>query len=409
MNKAPRYFIWDYILAISTFMVCTGPIISKLTMYFGFSLALSNLINGFTIFLPIVQMAGSIAYGMAASPVHFLRHTNGIWRLYFPLVFLSVLLPPEEGKWMMVISYMLAVGILQFALSPQTSWMSSCVDGQAPANYYARRETSYMMSFTVLFCVFSLVIDYAEKQGKLQNAFVLTGIFVSVMMLLSLSVMLRIPKPPTKPRRTPDLKALLEPFYYKEFKKVIASNVAWNFSVNFSFCFAMLYQVQVLKLSFFTIMLWTTAANLVRTAGTVAAGKMAERMGWPRVDGLSCVIMAVACLIWALTNPQNARYLYPAGIILCTLPYSGLAVGFMKTQLVHSPEDNRSIYVAVLAFMGGVAALAGSLISSSLLHFLEKLSTPRPEYIFYIGIAVSLLAAAACVRVPDCEEGRNEK
>ena len=403
MNKAPRYFIWDYILAMSVFAACTGPIISKLTMYFGFSLALSNFINAFATILPMFQLAGSLAYGMSTSPVHFLRHTNGIWRLYFPLVFFSVLLPGEEGKWMMVISYMLTVGILQFSNSAQVSWMSSCVDSQVGPDYYSKRETWYMVVFTAFFCIVSLAIDYAEKNQMLEKAFIGAGIFASIMMAISLCVLMRIPAPPTNPRKMPNWKGLLEPLMHKDFKRVILSNVAWNVSINFLFCFSVVYQVQVLKLSFFSIMLWTTIANTIRTLCIPAAGKLGEKIGWPRLKALCCVLMAVSGLVWAMTSRENSAYLYPVAMILCTLPYSGLSVGFMKTQIAASPEDSRSIYIAVLACMSGLAALIGSVVSSSALHYLENLPTPHPEYIFYVGIVVTLLAAVtfAIVRNPE--------
>ena len=92
MEKTPRDFIFDNLLSMSAYWACTGAIIASLTAYYGFSLALSNVVTGLSGTLPILQLAGGLAYERTTRPLRFLRLCNGTWRVLLPLVFFSVLL-----------------------------------------------------------------------------------------------------------------------------------------------------------------------------------------------------------------------------------------------------------------------------------------------------------------------------
>ena len=97
MEKTPRDFIFDNLLSMSAYWACTGAIIASLTAYYGFSLALSNVVTGLSGTLPILQLAGGLAYERTTRPLRFLRLCNGTWRVLLPLVFFSVLLPRTAG------------------------------------------------------------------------------------------------------------------------------------------------------------------------------------------------------------------------------------------------------------------------------------------------------------------------
>ena len=407
LKKTPGYFIWDNILAMSAYWACSGTIISSLSEYFGLSLALSNLIIGFTTILPIVQLAGGMAYGHAKNPLTFLRLSGGVWRLFLPAVFFSVLLPKSIGSIVMIISYMLAVGIYQYSASPQISWMSSCVDHQVSQSYYAHREMLFMAAYTVLFCVVSLTIDRTQKSNSLKEGFIGIGIVITILMVASLIVLFKIPAPPTDPKKAPALQELMEPFHDPVFRRVIICNMIWNVSYSFIGSFSSVYQVQVLKLSFVLIMIWVTVSNIARTLFTPLMACLAKRIGWRNVTAFCAFIMAVASVIWAANTRENMSIMYPVAIIMSTIPYAGINVGFLNMQIMTSPEESRSVYVSVLALLNGVGALVGSLICSFLLHKLEAVSPSAPRLIFYAGTFCTLAAMAAILRVSDKKRAQN--
>ena len=213
MEKTPRDFIFDNLLSMSAYWACTGTIIASLTAYYGFSLALSNVVTGLSGTLPILQLAGGLAYERTTRPLRFLRLCNGTWRVLLPLVFFSVLLPRTAGAPLMVVCYVLAIGIYQFACPSQTDWLVSSVEGRVRGDYYSVREMFFMLTYTGVFCAVSLIIDRAARHGAQQTGFLAVGVLETMLLAASLTVLLRLPAPerPEKEEPAPAATALLEP------------------------------------------------------------------------------------------------------------------------------------------------------------------------------------------------------
>ena len=190
MEKTPRDFIFDNLLSMSAYWACTGAIIASLTAYYGFSLALSNVVTGLSGTLPILQLAGGLAYERTTRPLRFLRLCNGTWRVLLPLVFFSVLLPRTAGAPLMVVCYVLAIGIYQFACPSQTDWLVSSVEGRVRGDYYSVREMFFMLTYTGVFCAVSLIIDRAARHGAQQTGFLAVGVLETMLLAASLTVLL---------------------------------------------------------------------------------------------------------------------------------------------------------------------------------------------------------------------------
>ena len=186
MEKTPRDFIFDNLLSMSAYWACTGAIIASLTAYYSFSLALSNVVTGLSGTLPILQLAGGLAYERTTRPLRFLRLCNGTWRVLLPLVFFSVLLPRTAGAPLMVVCYVLAIGIYQFACPSQTDWLVSSVEGRVRGDYYSVREMFFMLTYTGVFCAVSLIIDRAARHGAQQTGFLAVGVLETMLLAAQL-------------------------------------------------------------------------------------------------------------------------------------------------------------------------------------------------------------------------------
>lgn len=405
MDKTSRDFIVDNLLCMSAYWICSGAIISSLTEYFAFSLPLSNFITGLTSTLPILQLAGGLAYGHVSRPFRFLRLTNGLWRFFLPLVFFSVLLPHWAGAPLMIISYLLSVGIFQFAAPSQTTWMTSCVEKTNPPNYYPLREVTFMVTYTILYAVSSLILDWADRTDSHQPAFVIIGVLSAVMLGASLIFLRELPPPPSMPKKAPFFTAMAEPFRDKKFRRVMIANMVWCFSGMFIGGFAALYQVRVLHVSFFQIMLWMTAANIGRTVCVNPMTRLSEKIGWKNVTAFCMGLMALCALTWTFTKRENSLFFFPVATILSAIPLAGMGIGFLKMQVYTSPEESRSVYLSVLSLLNGGASLVGSLFCSSLIHGLEQVSLESLRWVFTIGIIGALFSVLLVLRIPYEEKG----
>ena len=395
-----RGFILDNCLCMSVYWASTGPIISSLTRYFQLSLAASNFISGFTTILPIFQMLGGMAYGRSRKPFRFLLLSGGLWRIFMPLVFLTVLLPHSLGAAVMLLSYLAGMSIYQYSVPPQISWMSGCVAGKVPGNYYARRETLFMAAYTALFCFATLTIDAAERADRAREGFVLIGVVFAVLMFLSALVLFRLPAPAVQPQKSPALSALLLPLRDRHFRPLIYATMAWNFCLMFITGFSPVYQVQALHVSFFQIMVCITIANTVRVFCTSLMGRLAGRIGWKYVTILGTCVIVLAAVLWGFTTRDNYLWRYPVLVLLEGLAFSGLSVGYLELNIASSPEENRSIYVGLVNLAGGISSLVGSILCSGLIGLLEVHAPSAVRYVFFVGAVLCCVCLLLLTRVP---------
>lgn len=403
MEKNARLFIWDNMLSMAAYWVCSGTIVAGLTSYYNLPVSLANLLTGLTGTLLVLQLAGGAAYGRSARPFAFLRFTNSAWRLVMPLAFFSVLLPRSAGIAVLAVSLVLSVAIYQFACPAQTDWLVSHVEGRVKGNFYAVREMCFMLLYSVLFCAASLLIDNADKTGTQQRGFVLCGIFEAVILVASTVVLLRLPAPQTAlaQQRTPLRKMFTAPLQNKAFRRVLVANMLWCMAGMFGQGYAAVYQIRVMHLPFFTIMVYATVGNLVRSLLIPVMAKLAAHITWKNVCLLCMGIMLLNIVGWMLVTRENIFILFPVLSVLGAVPYAGMGVGFLQLQVDTSPAENRSMYFSVISTMNGVASLAGSVLCSALIQLLDTMGGEAMlRWVFAAGIVGTLasMAAAQCIR-----------
>lgn len=408
-EKVSRAFILDAMLAMSAYWACSGTVVASLSAYHELPLALSNFAAGLSSTLLLLQPLGSLAYAKAKNPFRFLRLTNGGWRVFLPLAFFSVALPRALGAPLMLAAYALAVGIYHFACPAQTEWMVDCTQG-GRGDFYSSRETCFMLAFTAIYCVVGLRLDRAAREGTQRAGFLAVGALEAVLLAASLAVLLRLPAPARQSGRqvAPAAPSLLAPLRNVPFRKVTLASMLWNFSSMFIGGFGAVYQISVLQVSFFQIMLWSTVGNLLRALCTPLAARLARRIGWHAVTALTIVMMAGTAPLWMLATPENAVFLFPLLSILGALPYAGMGVGFLELQVATSPAEGRSMFFSVYSLLGGAAALCGSLGCSVLVGVLESRAPGALRWVFSVGMAVAACAAWVVARIRVEKSGKDK-
>ncbi|MEG0763486.1 MAG: MFS transporter [Oscillospiraceae bacterium] len=403
MDKSSRGFIYDNMLAMSAYWACSGTIIAGLTSYFDIPVALASIMTGLTSTLPLLQLAGGFGYSHTANRHRFVLVYNTLWRLVMPFAFFAVLMPKSIGSAVMMISVVLEIGIYQYACPSQTDWMVSHVEGKVNNNYYSIREMCFMFVYTVIFAAVSMAIDTATRKDNVQAGYVIVGVIVIVLLVLSLVVLFRLP-PPLNAVKTEKTKiSFKEPLLNKPFRRVMFTNMIFSFSGMMVGSYAAMYQIRIMKLDFFYVMIFTTVANIARAVITPLMAKLAARISWKWVTAISMCIAALNGLTWFFVTADNIRILFPIVSLLVAIPNAGMGVGLLKMQVENSPSDNRSMYFSVNSTMNGAAAFVGSMLCSVLIGVIEALSPINGQanlkYIFIIGTVITFIAAFAATKI----------
>ncbi|MEG1875242.1 MAG: hypothetical protein RR185_06685, partial [Angelakisella sp.] len=195
-TRASRAFIFDYALTMVAYFVCGGAIIARLTEYFHTPLAVANAIIALPAILPLAQIWGGHLFSNSRRRHTFLRTGNLLWRMLLPLVYFSVLLPTGMGALVMAVAYALMLGTYHFIQPGHNAWLVDAVEGKVKNNYYSMREFTFMAFYTVSLFLCGLVVDRGSKSGNLSNAFVLVGLFSSLILGISAFIMLKRLPPP---------------------------------------------------------------------------------------------------------------------------------------------------------------------------------------------------------------------
>ena len=390
MSKIARFFIYDNMLSMGAYWICSGTVVAALTSYYAIPLSLTNILTGLPATLALLQMVGGLFYARTRRKNTFLRGSNLLWRMMLPFAFFSVLLPLPIGAVVMSLSVFVTVAVFQFSCPAQTSWMVSAVQGRVKGTYYSVREMMFMLFFSVLFCASSLLIDRSTQTDRLSGGFLLLGAVELTVLLASLPVLFALPKvaQPPVPQRQP-LGTLLRPLWAnKAFLKVLRVNVAWSVAGMFIGSFAAVYQIRMLHIAFSSIMVWATVGNLARSLCTPLVAKLAARITWKHTIQVMMAIMLCNAIGWMAITPSNMKMLFPVLSVLGAVPFAGLGVAFLQLQVATTQTDDRTLYFSLTATLNGLGALAGSVLCSVLIGVLETgiLGADSLKYIFAVGI-----------------------
>lgn len=390
-------FILDNLFSMSAYWSCSGAVLASLTSYYAMPLPIANFLTGLTSTLLILQLFGGFWYARTGRKNRFVRCSNSLWRLFLPAVFFSVLLPKNAGAVLMTAAYFLTIAVFQVASPSQTDWLVSCVEGNVRKDYYSIREMCFMLSYSAVFCAVSLILYRYDRPETQRSGFFIIGLLTAALMAASFVVLFRLPRPAEHEAPAAPLHRMMTaPLHNRSFLIVIAVNVLWSFSCMFIGSFSAVYQIRILNLDFFHIMLWATVANLARTLTTPLMARLAARIGWRSVTGACMGVMALGGFLWVFTTADNILLLFPLLSVLGAIPYAGVSVGFLQLQVDTIPEKERSIYFSVCSTANGIASMIGSAVCSVVIQLMENVwgsGTPNLRYIFLIGAA----GTAACV------------
>ena len=68
MNRTARDFLWDHILSMSAYWICTGVVIAKFTEFFALPLGISNFLTGLSSSFLALQLVGGVWYERTKAP-----------------------------------------------------------------------------------------------------------------------------------------------------------------------------------------------------------------------------------------------------------------------------------------------------------------------------------------------------
>jgi hypothetical protein len=390
MDRTAKNFLADAMLAQSAYWVCAGTAIAALMGYFNVSLGITNLVVGLTSTLPMLQLVGGWLYSRSSNQNRTVRVLCLLWRLLLPLVFFSVLLGQGPGLVVAIGAFTAVQVFYQFSCPAQNDWMVNLLKGKISGEYYSVRETFFMLLLTLSGAVVNLALEFGQRGKDMRPAFVVCGVWITVLVLASLFPLFRLAPPVSTPAAESKVQ-WHDVWADKVFQSVLRMNTVWNFFATFIGGFASTYQVRVLDLSFLQIMIWSACANLLRALLTTPMARLAKRISWRNTVILGFLLQFLCAVLWACTTPKNSLFLFPVASLIGGSAYSALSVGIFHLQLDAMPLHDQSLYFSANSTCSGIAALLGTFCCSGAITFLSARGIPL-FWLFLVGAVGALLA-----------------
>ena len=217
---------FEYFISI----LVAGAYLAKVSAEIGLSDSLTGILSSFVSLGCGFQI---IAIFLANKrPVkRWVTLLHSINQLFFALIYLVPFIKiSKTAKTVLFIAFLLLGHVINNVVnSPKINWFMSLVDDHKRGRFTANKEIVSLIGGMLFSFAASSVIDYYDKIGDVNNAFIFCGISVFVLMLLHTYTLLASrEKSVEKTQKISTKKQLGELIKDKNLFKVILISVLWN-------------------------------------------------------------------------------------------------------------------------------------------------------------------------------------
>ncbi|MGB9682310.1 MAG: MFS transporter [bacterium] len=252
------------------------------------------------------------------------------------------------------------------------SWMGDLVPLDIRGRFFSYRS---MVSTIVSFISGLIIGKFLDTVPGILGFSIIFGI-ATLFGILDILCYSKVNDPPMKFSNNPReniFDTFREVLSHSYFSKYLFFSIAWSFSLNIAAPYFNLYMIKYLRMSYFEIALY---AQLVSNLATVIFvrvwGKMIDRFGNKPVAIICTTIVSFLPMLWCFTSPQSWLFLIILIQLLAGLFWPGVDLTYNNFALSLSPNENRSMYIAVLNFFVGIIGNAMAYIIGG--YFIENIS-----------------------------------
>lgn len=247
-------------------------------------------------------------------------------------------------------------------------WMRELVPLQIRGTLYARRMRLSIGLSAVLAVIAGFYLDY---EGTMKSySLVLLAAFAFGM--VSSFFVSRMHEPRMQDNRF-SYRAILEPFYDRNFRNLMYFIATWSLAANMVLPFLAVYMFKVLSLGVGMVMVLTVVSQFSSMYFLRYLGELSDRYGNKPVIAVSGSVFALSIFFWTFsTFPGPHRLTIPIlfGLhVLLGLAIGGINLGTLNIGAKLSPAHKSTSYLANLALVTALFSGLGALISGHMLDF----------------------------------------
>lgn len=297
--------------------------------------------------------------------------------VYLPLVLLPFLLRPDQWgivMWAAIVLTMLGTGMNNIATPIWLSWMSDMIPRRILNTYWGVRQRYMTLTWSIsLLCAAFFVRLGSEWPVTVQFLILVwIGVGAGVVDI----VLFRWVREPAnlKVRRSSRKLIFLEPFRDRGYRSLVLFSCCYAFSAMMGASFMQVYTLKGLGLSVWKATLVWSMIGLGSMFVARAWGRLADRLGH-RPILLFCVsLKPLICLVFLLVTPGVAFAVLTVAFFFDAMLNSGQEIATNGYMLKVAPRENRSMFIAALVALSGLAGGLGAISGGLILRLMDGVS-----------------------------------
>ena len=338
--------------------------------HFGLLVGLPNAVLGF-------QLLG--AYG-----ANHIRHRKPVFMvcmilgrlLVVPVILLPMFWRPADAASLVLVLVLVLVAgsALNHVGSPLWfAWMADLVPRRVLNHYWGVKQR--WMQFSWAFSFLAVTAFSYMTTLPVGPAFAVVASVAVAAGVTDILLFLRVEEPPNTLHRTGRLvEVLLEPFRDRTYRTFVWFWAAWMASLLCAAAFMQVYVLKVLKMPVWQATLIWCVLGVSTAVASPGWGRLADRHGHRPVL-LTCIAFKPwVALAFALITPRTAVWVLPLVFLVDGVWNAGMGVGFNGYMLKMSPRRNRSMFIATIVALSGLAGGLASMLAGRVLEALNGTS-----------------------------------
>ena len=354
-----------------------GTFLTGLLLFSGVSDIDTGIIIGLTGILVIFQLFGTIVsmkYKKRKLFVCLCVLIRGI--SYTLMFFVHCVFSGVTGMFITVSLFCMGGVANAFQVPTKSDWELALIPRFVRKKFYSSRITYSTILAPTAALFAGYMLDRFKAFGNIGDGFVLLGVVVGVLSLVSF-IVISMTMEPKKPKIAESPKEMFkEVFKNKEFYPTLIALLLWTVSGAVINSFFSVYIISDLNFSYMYINLITFTMIFLQMLVLKVFGKKANRMSNEKWCKLSGIILAASYFMRVFLIPANAIWFYPVLMVAATVgnTISNITIYTMQSDLL--PQKGREAYFAIIALVNAFAASMGMSLGAAIMKINDYLGAP---------------------------------
>ena len=278
------------------------------------------------------------------------------------------------------------------------SWFADMVPERIRGRYLGRRAAFATTTGVVVSSVVAWIIDHNSSF----TVFTIIFSIAAVMGLADVNLFWTVREPPMPEHEGPPWRlrdVILSPLRNRPFRGYLLYAFSESFMFGIAGPFFWLMSLEFLKIGNFWSNIYVMTIPMVFTAIALPAwGNICDRFGSRPLVTLGTIMCLAFPVFWVLATPTNYHGFLAASAIIGGFFGAAIQMGDMNMFFSLTPRENRSAYMAMLAFASSLGWATAPSLSGALAQALKPVHFQFAGYTFgnlhflmFISIAARLL------------------